>query len=134
MTQASPTVGQSASFRKTLSVADQGFFTGISGNLGALYVDRTRAVAQGFSTSLAFELVAGALFTTGLAQIGGAGHCIAQIGFVFARPVLLGETLAATVRVTGFTDEGDVLCALLGQVGTESVMTGEARLRPVNGG
>lgn len=129
MTQDLPQPGQSVTFRKTMSVAEQGFFTGISGNLGGLYVDRKQAQAQGLADMAVFELAAGALFTTALARLAGPGWRIAAISFRFSRALTLGETLAATATI-GATN-GTLTCLLAGTVGDEQVIEGEARLAPV---
>src|SRR5258708_31699750 len=63
--------GQRVSFRKTMTVAEQAMFTGISGNLGSLYVDAVKARAAGASGMIAFELVVAGLATTCLAWLGG---------------------------------------------------------------
>lgn len=129
MTQTPPVPGDQVTFRKTMSVAEQGFFTGISGNLGGLYVDRRQAQAQGLADMAVFELAAGALFTTALARLAGPGWRIEAISFRFARALVLGETLAATATV-GATN-GTLTCLLTGVVGDDTVIEGEARLCPV---
>ncbi|SDJ16888.1 hypothetical protein [Salipiger marinus] len=129
MTQPRPEPGQSLTFRKTLSVAEQGFFTGISGNLGGLYVDRRQAQAQGLSDMAVFELVAGALFTTALGRLAGPDWRIGAISFRFARALTLGETLAATATV-GATN-GTLTFQLSGHVQDAQVIEGEARMVPV---
>ncbi|PTV95923.1 thioesterase superfamily protein [Rhodobacter aestuarii] len=124
-----PTQGQSITFRKTLSVAEQGFFTGISGNLGGLYVDRTKAKAQGLADMAVFELAAGALFTTALARLAGPEWRISEISFRFLRPMVLAETLAATATVT---EVGESLAfTLTGTAGDETVIEGAARMARV---
>ena len=47
---APPKAGDSVTIRKTMTVADQAMFTGISGNLGPLYVDRNHAKLAGWRT------------------------------------------------------------------------------------
>lgn len=126
MTQNTLTKGQSITFRKTMSVAEQGFFTGISGNLGGLYVDRRQAQAQGLADMAVFELVAGALFTTALARLAGPGWRIELISFRFRRALVLGETVAATATVETV---GDTLTFFLsGTVGDDAVIEGEASM------
>ena len=110
-------------------MAEQGFFTGISGNLGGLYVDRRQAQAQGLPDMAVFELVAGALFTTALARLAGPDWRIGAISFRFARALTLGETLAATATV-GATN-GTLTFQLSGHVQDAQVIEGEARMVPV---
>ena len=51
-----PKVGDTVTFRKTMTVAEQAMFTGISGHLGGLYVDRTAAKAQGLPDMAVFSV------------------------------------------------------------------------------
>ncbi|MEI4487367.1 hypothetical protein V8J36_14330 [Frigidibacter sp. MR17.14] len=129
MTSFRPETGQSVTFRKTMSVAEQGFFTGISGNLGGLYVDRTKAQAEGLADMAVFELAAGALFTTALARLAGPGWRIEAISFRFKRAIVLGETLAATATIAH--TNGTLTCLLSGTIADSEVIEGEARLAPV---
>ena len=46
-------IGDGMSFRKTLTVAEQAMYTGISGNMAPLYVDRRAAADAGFDQALA---------------------------------------------------------------------------------
>ena len=66
-----PKIGDTAEFRKTMTVAEQAFFTGISGNMHPLYVNEVHAAATEAGGRLAFELAVAALATTALAEIGG---------------------------------------------------------------
>lgn len=118
--------GETITFRKTMTVAEQGFFTGISGNLGPLYVDRRQARAQGLADMAVFELAAGALFSTAIARLAGPGWRIAGIAFRFSRPLTVGETLAATATL----GEGSEV-VLSGAVGDEAVIEGSATLARV---
>ncbi|KMK64779.1 MaoC/PaaZ C-terminal domain-containing protein [Puniceibacterium sp. IMCC21224] len=124
-----PQPGQSITFRKTMTVAEQGFFTGISGNLGSLYVDRRAAQAQGLPDMAVFELAAGALFSTALARLAGPGWRIESISFRFARALTLGETLAATATIAA--SSSTLGFSLSGEVNGEQVIEGEARMAPV---
>lgn len=130
MSETLPQPGQSITFRKTMTVAEQGFFTGISGNLGGLYVDRTKARGAGLADMAVFELAAGALFTTALARIAGPGFRIASIAYDFARALPVGSSLAATATVSETTPEG-ITFELSGSVDGETVITGSAQLVPV---
>ncbi|WP_199738037.1 hotdog family protein [Falsigemmobacter faecalis] len=127
-----PASGTALSFRKTLTVADQGFFTGISGNLGALYVDRLKAQALGQPDMVVFELAAGALFTTALNRIAGPQWRIAGFALDFAKPLALNTSFEARAEVEGSSPDA-LTFVLTGLVGTETVATGSARLVPVQG-
>src|SRR5258708_20452566 len=82
--------GQRVSFRKTMTVAEQAMFTGISGNLGSLYVDVVKARAAGASGMIAFELVVAGLATTCLARLGGPARPLPPLDLKFPAPVPVG--------------------------------------------
>src|SRR5258708_9227221 len=87
--------GQCVSFRKTMTVAEQAMFTGISGNLGSLYVDAVKARAAGASGMIAFELVVAGLATTCLARLGGPARRIHALDLNFSAPLPPGGTVEA---------------------------------------
>lgn len=91
--EAMPAPGARAAFRKTLTVAEQAMFTGISGNLGAAYVDATRG------GMVAFELVVAALASTCLARLGGPGRRVSRLDLRFLAPVPVGATVEASAEV-----------------------------------
>jgi 3-hydroxybutyryl-CoA dehydratase len=126
-----PDVGARVSFRKTMTVAEQAMFTGISGNLGPLYVDARRAQANGAPGMLAFELAVAGLTTTCLSRLAGPARRIRSLAFDFPAPVPVGGTVEANAEVIAV--EGDrIRCRLtctLDQAGT--VVVGEAVLAPV---
>ena len=104
-------VGDSMSFRKTLTVAEQAMFTGISGNMAPLHVDRRAAAEAGFEQMLAFELHAVALATTALNRIAGPAWRLGGLRIDFALPVLVGETVESRVEVLEI-GAANVACAV----------------------
>lgn len=92
--------GATLSFRKTMTVAEQAFFTGISGNLAPMHVDARAARAAGFSNMLSFELAVAALATTALNRIAGSAWRIGGIDLKFDAPVPVGSTIEARVTVS----------------------------------
>lgn len=127
-----PEIGTTLSFRKTLTVADQGFFTGISGNLGALYVDRSKAKALGQPDMVVFELAIGALFTTALNRIAGPQWRLAAFGLEFTRALALNSSIEAKVEVTAL-ETGAIHFALIGLLGDEVIASGQAKLVALQG-
>lgn len=104
-------VGDTMSFRKTLTVAEQAMFTGISGNMAPLYVDRRAARDSGFDDMLAFELNALGLATTALNRLAGPAWRLGGLQVDFVKPVVVGATVEARVEVTARATHG-VSCAL----------------------
>lgn len=126
-----PAPGARIAFRKTLTSAEQAFFTGISGNLGALYVDAVRARAEGAPGMVAFELILGALASTCLARLGGPSRRIGRLDLRFLAPIPVGGSVEASAEVIAV--EGQALrLRLAGMLdGYGQVMEGEAELLPV---
>ncbi|MFC0407038.1 MaoC family dehydratase [Roseomonas elaeocarpi] len=126
-----PEPGARITFRKTLTSAEQAFFTGISGNLGPLYVDAARARAEGAPGMVAFELILGALASTCLARLGGPSRRIGAMNLRFLGAVPVGGTVEAGAEIVAA--EGETLhLRLTGLLdGTGPVMEGEATLVPV---
>ena len=125
-----PRPGDSVAFRKTMTVAEQSLFTGISGNLGGLYVDRVKAAEAGLPGMAVFELAAASLLTTCLARIAGPGYRIARFTASFDRALAVGATVEA--RATFTQMQGASLIFLL-ELSADSVAVsaGEAVLVPV---
>lgn len=124
-------VGATFSFRKTMTVAEQAMFTGISGNLGPLYVDARAAAKAGAPGMVAFELAVSALATTCLARLGGPERRIGEIALSFAAPVIVGESVQASAEVAAVEGEDAVCRIACVNTGTgETVAAGTARLVP----
>ena len=121
-------VGDAMSFRKTLTVAEQAMFTGISGNMAPLYVDKRAAHESGFDNMLAFELNAVALATTALNRVAGTAWRLGGLQIDFAMPVLVGETVESRIEVLDRTDV-EVSCSVRCAKSTGEVMAqGTAKL------
>ena len=59
----------SATFRKTMTTAEQALYTGISGNLHPLYVNAVHAEAVSGGDMIVFELAIASLATTAFADV-----------------------------------------------------------------
>ena len=124
-------VGDAMSFRKTLTVAEQAMFTGISGNMAPLYVDKRAADSAGFDNMLAFELNAVALATTALNRLAGTGWRLGGLNIDFTRPVTVGETIESRIEVIDATD-ARASCSVRCTTAAGEVMAhGTATLVPV---
>ena len=123
--------GSAFSFRKTMTVAEQAMFTGISGNLGGLYVDAVRARKAGASNVVAFELAVGGLATTCLSQLGGPARRIGSITLNFSAPVIVGDTIEAKAEIVSVTGD-DAVCRITCTLSSSGalVVDGSATLVP----
>src|SRR5947207_8664581 len=104
--------GSAFSFRKTMTVAEQAMFTGISGNLGGLYVDAVRARKAGAANMVAFELAVGGLATTCLSQLGGPARRIASITLDFVAPVIVGDSVEAKAEIISVSGD-EAVCRII---------------------
>jgi acyl dehydratase len=126
--------GDTKSFRKTLTVAEQAMFTGISGNLAPLYVDQRAAREAGFDTMLAFELNAVALATTALNRLTGPGWRLGGLQIDFSAPVTVGQTVESAVEILSI-DSQSLSCRVRCTVaGGGTVAEGRAQMVPVRAG
>jgi 3-hydroxybutyryl-CoA dehydratase len=105
------TEGSVFSFRKTMTVAEQAMFTGISGNLGGLYVDAIRARKAGAANVVAFELAVGSLATTCLNRLGGPDRRIGSIALNFAAAVIVGDSVEARAEIVSVKGD-DAICRI----------------------
>lgn len=126
-----PAVGSTFSFRKTMTVAEQAMFTGISGNLGPLYVDARAAGKAGAANLVAFEFAVSALATTCLSRLGGPSRRLGEVALSFTAPVIVGESVEARAEITA-VDGDDILCSVtcINTSAGETVIAGTARLVP----
>ncbi len=130
MTALTPQVGARVTFRKTMTVAEQAMFTGITGNLNPLYVDAVRAKAAGAPGMVSFELAVAGLATTCLWRLSGGTHRLRSLDLDFPAAVPVGgtvEAVAEIIAVEGSKLRCKVLCTL-DQGGP--VVAGEAVLVP----
>ncbi len=124
-----PKTGESVTFRKTMTVAEQALFTGISGNLGPLHIDRSHARRAGFENMAVFELAVASLLTTCLSRLAGPEHRIAEFETRFSRAIPVGTTVEAKARLESI--DGDVLTfGLTCRSGEEILCAGRAILVP----
>ncbi|HEY0275883.1 MAG TPA: hypothetical protein VGC31_07420 [Paenirhodobacter sp.] len=125
------TKGAAFGFRKTISVAEQAMYTGISGNLGGLYVDVTKAKALGARAAVGFELISGMMATTCLNRLAGPEYRIGQIALTFPAPVYVGQSVEARAEVAALSEDG-IRCVITCRTVPEgtTVAVGEAVLVP----
>lgn len=121
-----PSIGARIAFRKTLTHAEQAFFTGISGNLAPLYVDAAKAKAAGLPAALSFELILGTMASTCVNRLGGPALRIAAMALEFPAPVPVGATVEVSAEIVAL--DPPRLRLLATQDGAGTVMTGEATM------
>ena len=129
--ETTPDIGARIAFRKTMTVAEQAMFTGISGNLGPLHVDAVRARAAGAPGMICFELAVAALATTCLNRLGGPQRRIGRLDLRFSAAIPVGSTVEAAAEVLRIAGEA-VICRVVCTLdGGSAVIEGEAELVPL---
>jgi len=125
-----PATGNAITFRKTMTVAEQGFFTGITGNMTKTHVDRAHAKDAGLADMSVFELAAAGLLTTALGRLAGPAWRIGDFSVAFGRAIPVGNSIAATATVTEASSDA-IVCDLSIAVEGDEVITGTARMVPL---
>lgn len=92
-------IGDSASFSKTMSETDIYLFAGITGDLNPAHVNAVAAADGMFKQRIAHGMLSASFISTVLAmQLPGPGTIYAGQNLQFRAPVLIGDTVTATVE------------------------------------
>jgi 3-hydroxybutyryl-CoA dehydratase len=99
-------LGDSASFRKTISESDVYLFAGITGDLNPVHVDAEFAKTTPFGARVAhgpltFSLCAGLLGT----ELPGVGTIAVTNEVTYEAPVYIGDTIAVRIEVAALDRE-----------------------------
>jgi len=125
------TVGQSASFAKTVTEADVVLFAGLSGDLNPVHVNAEAAAKSLFGERIAHGMLCASFISTVLGtRLPGPGTIYMSQSLRFTAPVKIGQTVQATVTVTALNPEKrratlQTVCTVNGQV----VIDGEALVK-----
>jgi 3-hydroxybutyryl-CoA dehydratase len=93
-------VGQTASFTKTISESDVYLFAGITGDFNPAHVNEAYAKNTAFKTRIAHGMLSAGLISNVLGnQLPGPGTIYMQQQLNFRAPVAIGDTITAAVDV-----------------------------------
>lgn len=94
-------VGQKASFAKTITEADILLFAAVSGDTNPVHIDAEAAAASMFKERIAHGMLSASLISTVLGtRLPGPGTIYLAQNLKFRAPVTIGQTVTATVEVT----------------------------------
>jgi len=94
------TIGEKASFSKTITESDVYLFAGISGDFNPMHVNEEYAKLTPFGTRIAHGALAQSLIAPVLGmKLPGLGTVAVEITVRFKAPTLLGDTITATGEV-----------------------------------
>ncbi|WIY81561.1 MaoC family dehydratase [Propionimicrobium sp. PCR01-08-3] len=95
------TIGQSASFTKTVSETDVYLFAGISGDLNPAHVNQVASEQTQFKGRIAHGILGAAFISTVVGMyLPGPGTIYIGQELRFRRPIHIGDTVTATGTVT----------------------------------
>lgn len=121
-------VGQKASFGKTVTEADIVLFAAVTGDTNPMHLNAEYAKESIFGERIAHGMLAAGLITKVLGtQLPGPGTIYMSQSLKFRAPVRIGETVTATVEVMALHPEKHratlrTVCTVAGQ----PVLEGEA--------
>jgi 3-hydroxybutyryl-CoA dehydratase len=127
------TLGQSASFTKTVSESDVYLFAGVTGDFNPAHVDETWAAKTAFKTRIAHGMLSAGFISNVLGnQLPGPGTIYIQQVLNFRAKVAIGDTITATAEVIEINKEKKrvrLRTVCTNQEGTV-VLDGEALVSP----
>jgi 3-hydroxybutyryl-CoA dehydratase len=127
------TVGQRASFSKTVSESDVYLYAGISGDFNPAHINQAYAETTAFKTRIAHGMLSAGFISTVLGnQLPGPGTIYMSQSLTFLAPVAIGDTITASVEVIELLAEKKrvrLKTVCTNQEGRD-VLTGEALVSP----
>ena len=131
MTKDALTVGQSASFSKTVTESDVCLFAGVTGDVNPAHIDEEYAKGTPFGGRIAHGMLSAGLISAVIGtRLPGPGTIYLGQELKFVAPVRIGDTVTATVTISAI--EAEKNRAILETVCTnqrgERLVTGAARV------
>lgn len=127
------TLGETASFTKTITETDVYLFAGIVGDLNPLHINEEYARQSRFGRRVVHGALTSSLVSTVLGtMLPGLGTILLEMKQRFTRPVFFGDTITATVEAIEKLEEKNIVvfkCTWSNQEGAV-VSEGEAKVMP----
>ncbi len=123
------TIGQSASFSKTVTESDIYTFAGVTGDLNPAHVNEEYAKQTRFGGRIAHGMLSAGFISAAIGmQLPGPGTIYLGQTLKFTAPVAIGDTVTATVKVSSYDQvrRRAVLETICVNQHGASVITGEA--------
>jgi 3-hydroxybutyryl-CoA dehydratase len=121
-------LGQSASFAKTITEADILLFAAVSGDTNPVHINAEAAAASMFKERIAHGMLSASLISTVLGtRLPGPGTIYLGQSLKFKAPVRIGETVTATATITALDAvKRRATLSTVCTVGGKPVIEGEA--------
>ncbi len=125
------TVGQSASYSRTITDGDIQQFGAVSGDMNPLHFDEDYAKTTIFKGRIAHGMLSASFLSTVLGtQLPGAGSIFLSSTIRFKAPVRIGDTVVATCTVREINaQKGRVTFDCVCKVGETVVIEGDAMVK-----
>lgn len=95
------TVGMQATYSQTITDSDIKSFAGLSGDRNPVHIDEEYAKSSRFKKRIAHGLLSGSFFSALFGtRLPGEGCVYVAQNLKFIRPVYLGDTVTAMIKVT----------------------------------
>ncbi len=122
------TVGQSASLGKTITEADILMFAAVSMDTNPVHLNAEAAAQTMFKERIAHGMLSAGLISAVLGTtLPGPGTIYLSQTLRFTRPVKIGDTVTATVEITGLnTEKKQATLKTVCTVNGKTVIEGEA--------
>lgn len=129
-------VGQRASFSKTVTETDVYLFAGITGDFNPAHINEAYAAQTAFKTRIAHGMLSAGFISNVLGnQLPGPGTIYISQSLTFLAPVRIGDTITATAEVVEILAEKKrvrIKTVCTNQAG-EEILAGEALVSPPRG-
>lgn len=100
------TIGQSASYSKTVEESDIQLFAAVSGDVNPVHLDAEFAATTMFGERIAHGMLTGAVISAALAmELPGPGTIYLGQSLRFRAPVKIGDTIRVELEVTDKQDK-----------------------------
>ncbi|MRG70267.1 (R)-hydratase [Alphaproteobacteria bacterium HT1-32] len=121
-------VGMSAVFGKTVTEADIMAFAGVSGDTNPVHLNAEYAAETVFKSRIAHGVLTASFISTVIGtKLPGPGCIYVSQNLRFKAPVMIGDTVMATVKITALVPEKRfVEMSTVCTVGDKVVLEGEA--------
>ncbi|KAB0300326.1 MaoC family dehydratase [Vibrio fortis] len=101
-----PEIGQTATIKKTLDKQTVAAFASVSEDYNPIHLDEDFAKTTQFERPIVHGMLASSLISGLLAsKVPGAGSIYLGQSLKFVRPIFVGETVTAKVKVTSVRDD-----------------------------
>ena len=130
-------IGEIASFSKTITAADIETFAVLSGDHNPVHLDENYATRTRFGQRIGHGILTASLISTVIGvHLPGPGAIYLSQEIKFLKPVFIGDTITASASIVAFNKEKQVLTLKTECVNQNGdvVLTGEAKVlyEPVN--